>query len=96
MPVLDFIGVGRDNAVPREYLMEATGLSDREVRKEIEKARKNGYIIINRQDGKGYYISDNTDDLLQQYKQNKRRAMSILVQQKYLRKKLKELGVEVI
>lgn len=92
MSVTDYIREGKENAVTREQLKALTGLSDRKVRKEIEIARKRGEIILNDQDGVGYYRSENVQSLKRQYKQNKSRAMTILAQQKYIRQKLKEAG----
>lgn len=92
MDISDYICAGADNAVTREQLMAYTGLNDRNVRAAIEAARKQGAIILNAQDGRGYYTSDNLDDLMRQYRANKHRAMSILVQQRYLRQRIKELG----
>lgn len=83
---------GKDNAVTRAQLCAITGMSDRDVRKHIEQLRRVGHIIINNQDGKGYYISDDIDKIEKQYKQNKNRALSILVNQKFLRAKLREAG----
>lgn len=91
MNITDFIGRGRENAVSREELCRRVNLPDRKVRKHIEEARKRGEIIINDGSGVGYYISDNLADLEAQYRMNQHRAMSILVQQKYLRRKIKEM-----
>lgn len=90
MNILHHIPEGKDNAVSRTRLVELTGLPDRIVRKLIEDARNKGEIIINDQDGKGYYRSNDIEDIRRQYRQNHARAMSILVQQKHLRRKLKE------
>ena len=67
-------------------------MSDRKIRKEIELARLRGEIILNDQDGVGYYRSENVMSLKRQYKQNEHRAKTILAQQKYIRRKLKEAG----
>lgn len=91
MNITDFIGRGRENATSREELCRRVNLSDRKVRKMIEQARKRGEIIINDGTGVGYYISEDLADLTAQYKMNQHRAMSILVQQKYLRRKIKEM-----
>ena len=90
MNIVDFIGVGRENATSREELRLKLNLPDRTIRQMIEEARKRGEIIINDGSGVGYYISDNLADLTKQYRMNQHRAMSILVQQKYLRRKIKE------
>lgn len=92
MDILSYIPTGRENAVTRKELCIRTGLTDREIRQKIEKARKDGNIIINLQDGKGYYQPEGTEEIQKQYTQNQKRAMSILIQQKYLRRKLKEAG----
>ncbi len=91
--ITDFIPTGRENAVTRVHLREVTGLPDRKVREEIEQARRKGAIIINAQDGAGYYQSEDIKDIARQYKQNERRALLILAQQKHLRKRLKAAGV---
>lgn len=91
MNVLNYIGVGRENAVTREQLVERLRMPDRKVRNLIEDARREGALIVNAQDGAGYYISEDLTELHRQYRSNHSRAMSILVQQKYLRRKIKEL-----
>lgn len=87
MNILDHFKEGYNT---RQELCIRTGLNDREVRQEIENARRDGIIILNMQDGKGYFLSDKIEIMQKQYKQNQSRAMSILVQQKYLRRKIKE------
>lgn len=92
MNITDFIPAGKENAVTREQLCELTGLRDRAVRKLIEIARIEGAIIINEQDGAGYYISEDPKDIRRQMEINRSRALSILRQQKYLRRKLEEIN----
>ena len=91
MNIIDFIPYGKENAVDRFRLMELTGLPDRRVRKLIQEARNNGEMILNAQDGAGYYISDDAEELKRQYRSNRNRAMSILLQQKYIRLRLREI-----
>lgn len=91
MDIMTYIGKGPEAAITREELVRVTHLSDRKIRNMIEDARRSGEIIINRQDGQGYYTSDDLLDLRRQYRANHSRAMSILVQQKHLRRKIKEL-----
>ena len=93
--VLACIPFGVESAVSRSYLSAKLGMPDRAVRKCIQNARTAGHIIINDQSGRGYYQSDDIDHIEKQYRLNKSRAMSILVQQKYLRRRLKEAGREV-
>lgn len=92
-PIEEFIPVGRDNAVTRAQLCARTGLPDRKVREEIEQARRRGAIIINAQDGAGYFKTDDLSEMKRQFNQNERRAKSILAQQKHLRRRLKEAGM---
>jgi DNA-binding transcriptional regulator LsrR (DeoR family) len=91
MNILDYIGFGKDNAVTRDQLCARTNLSDRVVRKLIEIARIEGAVIINEQDGAGYYISEDPKDIRRQMVTNHNRAMSILRQQRLLRRKLREI-----
>lgn len=93
--LVENIPFGRDNAVSREYLCAVCKMGDRSMRQIIQQARDAGHIIINNQNGKGYYRSDELDDIERQYRQNRSRALSILVQQKHLRRRLKEAGREV-
>lgn len=54
MCIEEYIPYGKDNAISREQLCGVARLSDRQMRQEIEDARKR-CPIINLQDGKGYY-----------------------------------------
>ena len=91
-PISNYIGYGAENAITRAELCGRTGWNDRKVRQAIEDARHDGEIIINRQDGKGYYKPVLITDIEKQYAQNERRAKSILNYQKHLRKALKDAG----
>lgn len=86
---------GRANAVTRAYLRTMTGMSDRAVRKEIEQLRSEGLLICNNSDGYGYYISNDLEELKQQYQADTARALSILKRRKYIRNYLKQRGVTV-
>ena len=90
MNIVDFIGVGKENAVTRGELVALLNLPDRKVRRLIQEAREQGEIIINAQDGTGYYRSEDLDELERQYKANQHRAMSVLRQQRFLRAKISE------
>lgn len=90
MNITDIIPFGRENAITRKDLCRLVGTKDRAVRNAIEEARREGAIIINAQDGKGYYQTDDLEEIRQQYHRNNNRAMSILVQQKHLRRRLKK------
>lgn len=92
-PIADYIPQGRENAITRQRLCALTGLPDRKVREEIEQARRRGEIIINAQDGAGYFKTDDIDEIKRQFRSNDRRAKSILAQQKHLRKRIKAAGL---
>lgn len=86
---------GQSNAVSRKTLAQQMDMSDRSVRALIEKARDEGCLILNKQDGKGYYLPDGLDDVFEQYKQDTNRALSILKRRKTMRKMLKEAGYKI-
>lgn len=91
MKINDYIPVGKANAVTRAELVAQLGISDRGVRRLIAAARLQGVPIINAQDGRGYYISEDLAELRRQYATNQHRALSILRQQRYIRKKIEEV-----
>lgn len=61
--ILNYIGTGQANAVTRHELQLVTGLSDRALREAIAYEVAKGTPIVNKQDGQGYYISDNPDEI---------------------------------
>ncbi len=87
-----YIGHGKANAVTRSYLVMATGLNDREVRDAISKARGNGAVILNDQDGKGYYYPtlEEYDNAVGCLKQEEKRAKCVFWTLKSLRKWVQE------
>ena len=56
MSLLEFIPIGRENAVSLNYLRSVTNMSDRAVRKEIQDINESGTVMICREHKKGYYI----------------------------------------
>ena len=83
--ILEF---GAENAIPRAALSIVTGWPDRELRRNIEKARKEGMVIANDQHGAGYYRPDNKEELERLYKQSRSRCLAQLRQHKYIRRSL--------
>lgn len=65
-----------------------TPYSERKLRKAIQKARQEGMVICNAQNGEGYFLPRTKEDLERQYKQNQNRALAILRQQKHIRRRL--------
>lgn len=92
MCVMFYLPTGKKNAITRTALCAAAGYGDRTVRKIIAELRANGYMIMNDQDGCGYYISDDLNEIERQYKQDTARAMTILKRRKHMRKLLKDAG----
>ena len=78
MCIEDYIPYGKENAVTREELVRRTGISDRNIREMIAKARRTT-LILNLQDGKGYYrpTKEERADVERFVKQEKSRAMHI-------------------
>lgn len=95
MNIVDFIPTGKENAITRADLVRVLNLPDRKVREMIETARKDGALILNAQDGAGYYISEDVGELKRQLHSNHSRAMSVLRQNTHLRRKIKELEKDV-
>lgn len=95
LTVVNAIPFGRKNAIKRDTLCAKVGMGDRKVRKMIELARGFGFIIVNEQNGAGYYQSDDLDEIERQYKQDTARAMSILARRKEIRRRLKAAGRKV-
>lgn len=83
--VLEF---GAENAIPRAALVAVTGWPDRELRRNIEKARAEGMVIANDQKGGGYYRPATKEELLRQYAQSRSRTLAQLRQQKFIRRSL--------
>lgn len=86
---------GEENAISRRNLCIKMDMPDRKMRAVIEKARDEGCLIMNKQDGKGYYLPSNIEDVRKQYVQDKNRALSILKRQKHMRRILKEANVAI-
>ena len=53
--IIEHIPVGYENAITRKELCRKAGVSDRLMRRMIEDACESGIVILNLQDGKGYF-----------------------------------------
>ena len=96
MTVLEKLEERRGMAVQRQTLAVECGLSDRKVRKEIEKLRMAGVFIANNQDGNGYKLiaEDDIEGLREQYRQMRKRALNILKQTTPLRRAIAKIEKE--
>lgn len=66
-------------------------ISDRKMRAMLENAKNEGFVIGNNQDGQGYYVPETLKELEIIYRQNENRALSILRQQKHIKRKMMEM-----
>ena len=89
MTVFDCLKEGKENAVTRAQLVMLTGMPDRAVRSEIERLRRK-YVILNDQDGCGYYIETDNARIARYIRQEEARAKSIFCSLKAARQKIKE------
>lgn len=96
MTVLEKLEEQRGVAVPRKVLAIECAMSDRKVRKEIERLRMAGVFIANNQDGSGYKLiaEDDHAGLCEQYRQMRKRALNILKQTTPLRRAIKKIEKE--
>lgn len=84
--IVDYIPVGKKNAVTRLQLRIATRMSDRKIRDAIAEARRD-IPIINDQSGRGYYIptEEELPEARKFLEQEEHRAKSIFWSMKALR-----------
>ena len=60
--IKDFLLTGAENAVPRRHLRQLTGLSDRDLRRQIQEERLGGSPILSSTTTGGYYLpADNAE-----------------------------------
>ena len=92
--ILSYIGTGQANAVTRHELQLVTGLPDRALREAIAYEVAKGTPIVNKQDGAGYYISTNADEIDRTARQEKSRAVSSFIRYRALQKSAKKIRRE--
>lgn len=93
--LLQYLPRSKANAIPRHLLALNMDVSDRQLRRIIEKANAAGVFIANGCDGKGYYLVDSVEEGTAYYRQEHRRALSKLTALAPLRRWLIEKGVQV-
>ena len=86
------IPVGSSNAISRSDLCIQCGLDDRKMRQCIEDLRQSGEVILNMQDGNGYFVPscEDIEQVKAAYKANRGRALSILRYNKFLKEWIKK------
>lgn len=79
MNIEKYIPTGQNNAVSADSLCTVLNIDRRTVRKLISAAQENGAVILNMQDGRGYFVpADDEAKLVDDYiKQESARARSI-------------------
>lgn len=90
--IVAMLPTGHDNAMTRQKLVASSGINDRKVRELLEQARDAGFLICNDQDGRGYYIAKDDDEVERQYRRDYARAISVLKRLKPFRRHLKNCG----
>ena len=79
--MLQYIPIGRENAIKRSELCRLTGLSDRAMRNNLEHLKTNQRIpIVNMQDGCGYYIARTHQEAIQYAKILESHANALLAE----------------
>ncbi len=92
--VLCCLRTGKEFANSRHWIAMHTGMNDRAVRERIEELRNEGHLICNLQNGSGYFIAEDAEDIKAQYRQDCARAMSILRRIKPFRHALRKIETE--
>lgn len=91
LKLMEILKTGKVNAVERGELASLLGMTDRNMRECVAKARLEGVCIANDQDGVGYYIPTTTDELHRQIARVLSRVSAITKELPSLRKELEKL-----
>jgi hypothetical protein len=94
--IAEYIPYGAENAIARHELLKIAqyflgDISDREMRRILETSRQNGNIIINFQNGKGYFRPETREEVEQYIRQEEARAKKIQFNLKSARKALRKM-----
>lgn len=93
--VVDRIPLGRANAISLNSLAAGLCMRERGVREAIETARAQGVVILNDYNGRGYYRTDDLDEISAAYWREKRRMKHMYQATLPMRRLLKEAGRDV-
>lgn len=88
---VDMIGLGIENTVTREQLCAMTGLSDSQMRIQLQKMKEKGVIICSSCHREGYFRprKDRPEELeiaRRDYREREKKAKAMLVQLKHLKR----------
>ena len=94
--ISEYVPYGADNAISRHDLLNVVRsafgeVSDREMRRMLEYSRQNGNIIINFQNGKGYFRPDSKEEIEKYIRQEEARAKTIHFNLKSAKRALRRL-----
>lgn len=78
MSIVNYIPKGKENAVSKYTLSATLGISEREVRRQVEEARNKGLSIISSSRGKGYYMASDRHDVEILTRELRSRAINLL------------------
>lgn len=96
MKVISFIGYGKESARTGKELSRLSGADERQVREIISKAREQ-MVIINDQDGAGYYrplLPEENNNVLRYAGQEESRLKSLTKSMKALRHCVNSINAE--
>lgn len=94
--LVDVLQAGKANAVKRKDLTDRLGTTDRAARQMIEDARREGVVICNDYDGKGYYIPTELDELVRQFRRSRAMANAINSQMWAIKKAIEHIDQNTI
>ena len=94
--IAEYIPYGADNAITRDELLKVAayfveGITDRGMRRLLEVSKQNGNIIINMQDGRGYFRPETREEIEMYIRQEERRAKTIHFNLKAAKKALRKM-----
>lgn len=93
----ELLSVGKESAVPRNLLSAATGLSDRALRKQVERERLSGVPIVTDTERGGYYLPSCPAETELFVKSMRRRGINVLQVARAVEKTmLEDIGQETI
>lgn len=91
MNILDYIPKGKENAISKERLCNLTGYNEREVRLLIKVEVENGEPILSSSGHKGYWYSDDINEIEDFIRENDHRSNAIMKTTAKLKKRLYEM-----